>query len=219
MAFEFASTNLVIELGIIMAILLGWQFTLAEFAGGPLMIAILVLLFRLFLRRPLLEAARRQAERGLRGSMEGHAAMDMSVTEGGNIVQRALSPRGFAAISHYFVMDWAAIWRDVAGGLLIAGALGAWVPVEFWRPFFLSGGRVFGALGLIPPERHAIVAEAQITFNYTSVLNLIFLALAALLVWRAVRTGVAAMLAEMDRPPAVLPAGMNAGTLKDQLYS
>src|SRR5438445_3311463 len=52
MAFEFASTNLVIELGIILAILLGWQFTLAEFAGGPLMIAILVLLFRLFLRRP-----------------------------------------------------------------------------------------------------------------------------------------------------------------------
>src|SRR3989442_3054922 len=110
------------------------------------MIAILVLLFRLFLRRPLLEAARRQAERGLRGSMEGHAAMDMSVTEGGNIVQRALSPRGFAAILHYFVMDWAAIWRDVAGGLLIAGALGAWVPVEFWRAFFLSGDPRVAAL-------------------------------------------------------------------------
>src|SRR5207244_6411453 len=65
MTFEIASTNLVIELGIILAILLGWQFTLAEFAGGPLMIAILVLLFRLFLRRPLLESARRQAERAL----------------------------------------------------------------------------------------------------------------------------------------------------------
>src|SRR2546421_740025 len=205
MAFEFASTNLVIELGIIMAILLGWQFTLAEFAGGPLMIAILVLLFRLFLRRPLLEAARRQAERGLRGSMEGHAAMDMSVTEGGNVLQRALSPRGFTAISHCFVMDWAAIWKDVAGGLLIAGALGAWVPVEFWSAVMVASGLtvelVFGALGLIPAERHAIGAEAQITFNYTSVLTLIFLALAALLVWRAARTGVGAMLAEMDSPP------------------
>src|SRR5437773_10189882 len=85
MAFEFASTNLVIELGIIMAILLGWQFTLAEFAGGPLMIAILVLLFRLFLRRPLLESARRQAERGLRGSMAGPSAMDMVAIVGGNV--------------------------------------------------------------------------------------------------------------------------------------
>src|SRR5713226_4372667 len=63
-AFMLASTNLVAELGIIMAILLGWQFTLAEFVGGPLMVAILVVLFRVFLRRPLLEAARRQAERG-----------------------------------------------------------------------------------------------------------------------------------------------------------
>src|SRR3989442_3289548 len=110
------------------------------------MIAILVLLFRLFLRRPLLEAARRQAERGLRGSMEGHAAMDMSVTEGGNIVQRALSPRGFTAISHYFVMDWAAVWRDVAGGLLIAGALAAWVPKPFWKSFFLVSHPTFALL-------------------------------------------------------------------------
>src|SRR5438132_5572806 len=62
MAFEFASTNLVIELGIIMALLLGWQFTLAEFVGGPLMIVLMALVFRVFLKRPLLESARRQAE-------------------------------------------------------------------------------------------------------------------------------------------------------------
>src|SRR5216684_7450169 len=98
-AFEFASTNLVIELGIIMAILLGWQFTLAEFVGGPLMIVALVVLFRVFLTPRLVDAARRQAERRLKGVMEGHAAMDMSVTEGGNIIQRALSPRGFTAVS------------------------------------------------------------------------------------------------------------------------
>src|SRR5256714_13604033 len=63
MAFEFASTNLVVELGIILAVLMGWQFTLAEFVGGPLMIVFLALLFRAFLRPHLLEAARRQAER------------------------------------------------------------------------------------------------------------------------------------------------------------
>ena len=71
MVFEFASTNLVIELGIVMAVLLGWQFTLAEFVGGPLMIVILALLFRRFLTRRLVTEAREQADRGLLGSMEG----------------------------------------------------------------------------------------------------------------------------------------------------
>jgi len=283
-AFEFASTNLVIELGIIMAILLGWQFTLGEFVGGPLMIALLWLLFRLFLSQGLLEAARRQAERGLRGSMEGHAEMDMAVTEG-PIHKRITSSDGFTAISHYFVMDWASIWRDIVGGLLIAGALAAWVPKEFWQAFFLednpllaaiwgplvgplvavlsfvcsignvplaavlwNGGisfggvmafifadlivlpilniyrkyygwrmslfllatfyaamvvaglvveLVFGLLGLIPDERNARVVEASIQLNYTTVLNIVFLILAAVLVWRFLRTGGLGMLKEM----------------------
>src|ERR1700689_3827436 len=73
MAFEVASTNLVVELGVILAPLIGWQFTLAEFIGGPVMIVLLALLFRLFLRRRLLDAAHTQAARGRAGSMEGHA--------------------------------------------------------------------------------------------------------------------------------------------------
>jgi hypothetical protein len=105
MVFEFASTNLVVELGIIMAILLGWQFTLGEFVGGPIMIVLLALMFRTFLSQRLLNEARRQADRGLRGSMEGHAEMDMAVTEG-PFFKRLTSPAGFTAISHYFVMDW-----------------------------------------------------------------------------------------------------------------
>src|SRR5438552_16169188 len=127
-AFMLASTNLVAELGIIMAILLGWRFTLAEFAGGPLMVAILVVLFRLFVSRQMVDAARKQADKGLLGKMEGHAEMDMSVTEG-SLMQRIFSAKGWTAISHYFVTDWVAVWKDVAGGLLIAGALAAWVPM------------------------------------------------------------------------------------------
>jgi uncharacterized protein len=61
MAFQFASTNLVIELGIIIWLLLGWQFVLGEFVGGPLMIVLLALLFRAFLRRRLVDEARAQA--------------------------------------------------------------------------------------------------------------------------------------------------------------
>jgi hypothetical protein len=136
MAFEFASTNLVIELGIVMWLLLGWEFTLAEFVGGPIMIGILAVTLRLTLRPRLLEEARAQADRGLAGSMEGHAAMDMSVS-GGSLMSRIASDRGFTAISHSFVMDWAAIWKDIVGGLLIAGALAAWVPETFWQSFFL----------------------------------------------------------------------------------
>jgi hypothetical protein len=261
MVFEFAATNLVFELGIVMAVLLGWQFTLAEFLGGPLMIVILALLFRRFLSRRLVKEARGQAERGLLGSMEGHAEMDMSVT-GGTIWQRLRSPKGFTAVANYFVMDWAAIWKDIVGGLLIAGALAAWVPNSFWESFFFSGhenfakfwgplvgplvavisfvcsiGNVplaavlwnggisfggvvafifadlivfpilniyrkyyglkvagfllatfyaamvaaalaveflFQAAGLVPEERSAKIVEASVTWNYTTVLNIIF---------------------------------------------
>jgi uncharacterized membrane protein YraQ (UPF0718 family) len=284
MAFEFASTNLVIELGIIMAILLGWQFTLGEYVGGIIMIGLLWLLFRLFLSQRLVDVARQQAERGLRGSMEGHAEMDMAVTEG-PIHKRVTSSQGFTAISHYFVMDWAAIWKDIAGGLLIAGALGAWVPREFWQAIFFEGNPllaaiwgpligplvavisfvcsignvplaavlwnggisfggviafifadlivlpilniyrkyygwkmsafllgafyaamvaagwivelVFGLLRLIPDERNARVVHASIELNYTTVLNALFLILAAVLVWRFLKTGGPQMLKEM----------------------
>jgi uncharacterized membrane protein YraQ (UPF0718 family) len=138
MAFQFASTNLVIELGILLAVLMGWRFTLAEFVGGPLMIWVLVLLLRMFLPPQLVETARRQADRGIQGRMEGHAAMDMSLHEG-SLWQRMISREGRTAISHFFVMDWASLWMDIAGGLLIAGALAAWVPKVFWQAFFFEG--------------------------------------------------------------------------------
>ena len=94
MAFEIASTNLVIELGVILALLMGWQFTVAEFVGGPVMIVILAVLFRIFLRDTLMREARGQADRGLAGSMEGHAAMDMSVQREGSSPGACCRPRG-----------------------------------------------------------------------------------------------------------------------------
>jgi uncharacterized membrane protein YraQ (UPF0718 family) len=291
MAFEMASTNLVVELAIIMLVFLGWQFTLAEFIGAPIMVALLVVLFRRFLSQDLLEEAREQADRGIAGRMEGHAEMDMSIPEGGSLWQRITSEQGFTAISHYFVMDWASVWMDIAGGLLIAGALAAWVPNEFWRPFFIAdhplvaklwgpivgplvavisfvcsvgniplaavlwnGGISFGgaiafifadlivlpilniyrkyygwkmaaflfatfyaamagaalivdmifdALGLVPAQRNARVVEASIEWNYTAWLNIAFLVLAAVLVWRFFNTGGLAMLRMMNRPPAM----------------
>ncbi|HEX6518643.1 MAG TPA: permease [Streptosporangiaceae bacterium] len=139
MAFEIASTNLVIELGVILALLMGWQFTLAEFTGGPIMIVILAVLFRLFLTGRLLREARHQAERGIAGSMEGHAGMDMSIQRRGSFASRLFSREGFTSVSHVFVMEWAAIIRDLVIGLLVAGAITAWVPDSFWRSFFFAG--------------------------------------------------------------------------------
>jgi len=289
MAFEIASTNLVIELGIILALLLSWQFTLGEFVGGPIMIVLMAVAFRLFVRQRLIAAAREQADKGLAGSMEGHAAMDMSIQARGSFGRRLLSRDGYTSVSHIFVMEWAAVIRDIAVGLLIAGAVAAWVPNSFWQHLFLTGhplaaklwgpvigpvismlsfvcsiGNVplaavlwnggisfggvisfifadliiipilviyrkyygtkmmlailgifyatmvlggyiieflFGALGLIPAERTAKVAEAGIQWNYTTVLNIIFLLLAAALLVRFFRSGGAAMLKMMGGSP------------------
>ena len=285
MAFEIASTNLVIELGIVMALLLGWQFVVGEFVGGPLMIVFVALLFRAFLRPRLLAEARAEAEKGRLGSMEGHAQMDMSIGPGKGL----LSAAGLTSTADYFVMDWAAVARDVFGGLLIAGALAAWVPNSFWRGLFLqhhgtlgkvwgpligpavamlssvcsignvplaavlwNGGISFGGviafvfadllilpildiyrryygwrmaafifgtfyaamaaaglvveflfqgLGIERTARNAKVMTASVTWNYTTYLNIVFLVVAGVLVWRYFRRGGGmAMLKMMNTP-------------------
>ena len=287
MVFELASTNLVIELGIILVVLMGWPFMAAEFVGGILMVIFIAVIFRLTLTPKLVQMARAHAEKGLMGRMEGHAAMDMSVS-GGSFFSRLLSPRGFTAVSNFFVMDWASVWVDIALGLLIAGALAAWVPNSFWNAFFFSnnptiakiegplvgplvaifsfvcsvgnvplaavlwrggisfggvvsfifadliilpildiyrkyhGWRVMGyilltfyvtmaaagyvveflfqALGIIPQDRHVAAITEGVQWNYTSILNIVFLLLAAVLVIRFIRTGGIPMLRMMNTP-------------------
>jgi uncharacterized membrane protein YraQ (UPF0718 family) len=284
--FQFASTNLVVELGLVLAVLMGWRFAAATWAGGVVMIVILAILLRAFVRPALIEAARRQAEKGLAGRMEGHAEMDMSV-DGGSLPARLFSAKGFTAASHYFVMDWASLWVDLVGGLLIAGALAAWVPNTLWAGLFFThdpvlarivgpligpliavasfvcsvgnvplaavlwnggasfGGVIafifadlivlpildiyrryyglkvtlvlfvlfyaamalagyvvelaFGAAGLVPRQRAAHVVGLGFAWNYTTFLNLAFLALAAVLAWRFLRTGGPDMLRHMNQ--------------------
>src|SRR5437763_16551961 len=136
--FEFASTNLVFELGLVLLILLGWQFVGAEFAGGLLMAVILWILFKVTLRQRMVDAARRQAERGVFATThEAHGEMDVSITDG-PFLARIFSPRGFTAISHAFFMDLNALYVDLGLGFLIAGALAAWVPNSWWQAFFLT---------------------------------------------------------------------------------
>jgi uncharacterized protein len=138
MAFEFASTNLVFELGLSLIVLMGWRFAAAEFLGGPIMIVLLVVLLNLFFGKRLVDAARAQAERGLLGRMEGHAAMDMAA-QGETWLARLRSPGAFTSVSHIFVMEWAAVLGDIVLGLVLSGCIAAWVPAVFWQRFFLVG--------------------------------------------------------------------------------
>ena len=114
------------------------------------MIVLLALLFRLLLRQRLVDEARTQADKGLAGSMEGHAAMDMSIQQSGSLFRRLRSPQAATSISHIFVMEWAAVIRDIVIGLLIAGAVAAWVPNSFWQHLFLTSNptlaKVWGPL-------------------------------------------------------------------------
>jgi uncharacterized membrane protein YraQ (UPF0718 family) len=137
MAFQFASTNLVVELGLILLTLMGWRFMAASWIGGLVMIPLVVGLLRLFMSRRRIEAATAQARRDAPGRMEGHAAMDMSV-DGPTVLSRLASAKGFTAVAHFFYMDWASLWLDLLLGLLIAGAVGAWVPAPVWAHLFLT---------------------------------------------------------------------------------
>src|SRR5467141_3171011 len=131
--FEFASTNLVFELGLVLLILLGWQFVAAEFAGGLLMAVLIWILFKVTLRERMIDEARRQAERGVFGSThEANGDMDVAITDG-PFLARLVSGRAFTAISHAFFMDLNALYLDLALGFLIAGALAAWVPNSWWQ--------------------------------------------------------------------------------------
>lgn len=143
--FEFASTNLVFELGLVLLILLGWQFLGAEVAGGIVMIILLAVIFRLTLSPRLVDEASRNAAKGLLGRMEGHGAMDMSVTDG-PFLRRLFSPRAYTSISHYFFMNVYSVWTDLVLGFLIAGALGAWIPDSAWSKLFITGHGAFSEI-------------------------------------------------------------------------
>ncbi|MEI6481281.1 MAG: permease [Candidatus Saccharibacteria bacterium] len=287
MSFEIASTNLVIELGIIMWVLMGWQFTLAEFVGGPIMIVVLVILFRRYLSPKMITLATKQAEKGLAGKMEGHAMMgDMTVKGNAPILKKLVSPEGLTATSHFYVMDWASVWTDLIIGLLLAGAVAAWVPQSFFQSLFITshpllsalwgpligpliavvsfvcsvgniplaavlwnGGISFGGvvsfifadlivfpilriykkyygakmatflfisfyvamvlagylvefifwlLHITPSLRNAKVLEPNISLNYTSILNIVFILISTALVWRFLKTGGPKMLRMMN---------------------
>ena len=131
MVFMFASTNLVIELGIVLWVLLGWEFALAEFVGGAIMIVLFSLLARLVLRRREIEAARAGLAEG--GHEHGGAAGRAGWRE------RLTSPAGWADAASYTLADAKMLRKEMAAGYLVAGFLAVLVPTGVWRAVFVSG--------------------------------------------------------------------------------
>src|SRR3954447_6673729 len=120
LAFQFASTNLVWELGLVLWVLIGWQFTAAEYVGGIVMIVLMTLLLRLFVSPQLEEAARAHAQ----DADEGH-------------VHPSGEGRSLADVAGYFRHDWQMLWKEITAGFLLAGFI-AQLGNDFFNRLFVT---------------------------------------------------------------------------------
>jgi len=125
LAFQFASTNLVVELGIVMWVLIGWQFTLAELLGGIVLIATMTLLLRAFVSRGLEAQARVHAQRAQDGHIHHTAGDTPAVTgKGTGLGAKLRSAQAWSDVAHNVRNDWAMLYREIAAGFLLAGFVG-----------------------------------------------------------------------------------------------
>jgi uncharacterized protein len=132
LAFQFASTNLVWELGLVIWILIGWQFALAEFVGGLVLIALMASLLRLFISPRLEERARRhaiEAKAGHHHHPAGSGAMPWR--------RRLTSAEGWSEVAHNFRADWRMLWKEITVGFLLAGFIGL-LGDDFFNGLFIT---------------------------------------------------------------------------------
>ena len=147
LAFMFASTNLVIELGAVLWVLMGWQFVLAEIFGAFVLIVIMWLLIRLFLPKNLETEIRTRAQEQVQGSMHRHhpPSPGSSVASEHQVETPTPAPgegdgRRWVGVAHAFVTDWSMLWKEILGGFLIAGFLATLMPHGWWEALFLQSG-------------------------------------------------------------------------------
>jgi uncharacterized membrane protein YraQ (UPF0718 family) len=133
LAFQFASTNLVWELGLVLWVLIGWQFALAEYVGGVLMIALMAALLRLFVSPRLEERARRHAQEAQAGHQHDHGAEG----EPSGLRARLTSARAWADVAGNFRADWQMLWKEITAGFLMAGFIGL-LGDDFFNALFVE---------------------------------------------------------------------------------
>jgi len=134
LAFQFASTNLVWELGLVLWVLIGWQFALAEYVGGVILIVLMVALLRLFVSPRLEEQARKHAQ----DAQEGHAHEHGGDAEGSpSLRERLLSASAWTEVAHNFRADWTMLYKEIAIGFLLAGFIGL-LGDDFFNVLFVT---------------------------------------------------------------------------------
>ena len=142
MVFMFASTNLVVELGIILWLLIGWQFALAEFVGGIIMIVILTLILPRVVPPPLIENARKRASNV--GRISDVTEVELSNRKPMN--ERVRSLAGWSDAATYTVGDLSMVKKELIAGFLLAGAASVMVPVVVWQSLFITGHGFWSSL-------------------------------------------------------------------------
>jgi uncharacterized membrane protein YraQ (UPF0718 family) len=132
LAFQFASTNLVWELGLVLWVLIGWQFTLAEYVGGIVMIVLMALTLRAFVSRRVEDEARARARQADTGHQHHTASESMAWR------RRLTSASAWSDVAHNFRSDWGMLWREITIGFALAG-FAAQLHDGFFNSLFLKG--------------------------------------------------------------------------------
>jgi uncharacterized membrane protein YraQ (UPF0718 family) len=131
LAFLLASTNLVVELGIVIAVFLGWQFVVGEYLGGIVLILLMWLLVRLTKPKQLIEKARKRAkDQEVRDT-------DADIPDWKKLI---LSKKGWQKVANRYVMEWKMVWKDVTIGFTMAGIIAVFVPQSFFQALFIGSG-------------------------------------------------------------------------------
>lgn len=154
-AFLLASTNLVIELGIVISIFLGWQFVVAEYVGGILLILFSWLLIALIKPKRLIEEARKRVDE-TKQKENGSASFKDKIT----------SAHHWAKVGKQYVMEWKMVWKDVTVGFTIAGIVAAFVPDSFFQMLFINTGEGQTSFGLMTLIGHVVVAPLAAFFTF-----------------------------------------------------
>jgi len=135
LAFQFASTNLVWELGLVLWVLLGWQFTLGEYVGGIVMIVLMTVLLRAFVSPRLEERARAHAQEAEAGHQHDHGSGDSGRPLAWH--ERLLSSASWTEVADNFRGDWRMLWKEICVGFLLAGFIGL-LGNDFFNSLFVT---------------------------------------------------------------------------------
>ena len=157
MAFLLASTNLVIELGIIISIFLGWQFVVGEYVGGVLLILFVWLLVALIRPNKLIQSARER----LKSDADQQAGTHLTPLK-----ERLQSKANWSKVGKQYAMEWKMVWKDVTVGFTIAGIVAAFVPNSFFEWLFINTGNGQTTFSFFTLLEHVIIGPvaAFLTF-------------------------------------------------------